>query len=52
MHKTFWSRNMKGKDHLEVVGIDEKIILKIGLTEIGWDCVDQTHLGQDTDRLL
>jgi len=27
MHTTFWSENLKGKDHLEHLGVDGKIIL-------------------------
>jgi hypothetical protein len=25
---TFWSENLKGRDHLEGIGVDDKIILK------------------------
>jgi hypothetical protein len=28
MHKTFLSENLKGRDHSEDLGIDEKIILE------------------------
>jgi hypothetical protein len=28
MHTKFWSEKLKGRDHLEDLGIDEKIILK------------------------
>jgi hypothetical protein len=28
MHAEFWSENLKGRDNLEVLGIDEKIILE------------------------
>jgi len=28
MHKKFWSKNMKGKDLLEDLGVYKKIILK------------------------
>jgi hypothetical protein len=28
MHTKFWSRNMKGRDHFEDIGVDVKIILE------------------------
>jgi hypothetical protein len=28
MHKKFWSENLMGRDHLEDLGIDERITLE------------------------
>jgi hypothetical protein len=28
MHTTFWSVNLKGRDHVEDMGVDERIILE------------------------
>ena len=45
--------NLRERDHLEDVGVNERIILKMDLQEVGWgeggvrDCSD---LAQDTDR--
>jgi len=35
---------------LEDVGVDERIILKTDLQEVGWGIRDCTDLAQDTDR--
>jgi len=37
-----WSRNLKGRDHSEDLGIDGRII--------GWEGVDWIHLAQDGDQ--
>jgi hypothetical protein len=35
MHTRFWWKNLKGRDHLEEPGVDERIILKWILEK--WD---------------
>jgi hypothetical protein len=35
MHVTFWSASLKGRDHLEDLGVDEKRILERTLEELG-----------------
>jgi alpha-glucosidase (family GH31 glycosyl hydrolase) len=37
MHTKFWWENMKGKDYLGDLGIDN---IKLDLKEIGWEGVD------------
>jgi hypothetical protein len=44
MHTKFWSENLKGKHHLEDLGIDGK---RMDLVEIGWEGVDWIHPAQD-----
>jgi hypothetical protein len=46
MHIAFWLENLQGRDHLEDLGIGEKI--RMDLTEKGWECVDCLHLAQGT----
>jgi hypothetical protein len=37
MHIIFWFKNLQGRDHLEYLGIDGKIIfVRLALKEIGW----------------
>jgi len=38
------------EDNLEDQGVDEKIILKIGLQKIVWKCDEWTDLAQDWDK--
>jgi len=40
MHPKFWSENLKGRDHLEDLGIDGMIILRVDLREIAWEGTD------------
>jgi hypothetical protein len=42
--------NLKGRDHLEDLGIDRRIILEWILRDIGWEGVEWIHLGQDRDQ--
>jgi len=39
MQTKLWSENLKGRDHLEDIGIDEKIILEWILGKWGGRCV-------------
>jgi len=43
--------NLKGSDHLGEINIDEMIILKRILREIGCEDVGWIHLTQDRDQL-
>jgi hypothetical protein len=40
MHTKFWLKNLKGRDHLDHLGIDGKNNIKMDVREIGWDGVD------------
>jgi hypothetical protein len=50
MHTKFWTKNVKGRDHAEELGVDGKTISDWILGEIGWESVDWMHLAQDRDR--
>jgi hypothetical protein len=50
MHIIFWLENLKVRDHLEDLGVDKGIILKIDFKEIRWKVVDLIHLAQDGDQ--
>jgi len=41
----FCFKNLKGRDHTEVLGIDGNV--RLDLWEIGWEVVDFMHLSQD-----
>jgi hypothetical protein len=36
VHTWFWWGDLRETQHLEDLGIDGRIILKIGLQEVGW----------------
>jgi hypothetical protein len=40
----FWSDNLKGRDHLEDLGVDGRIILEWILEKLVWEVVDSIHL--------
>jgi hypothetical protein len=44
----FWMGSPEGRDHSEELCIGREIILKVILWEIGLECVDLTHVAQDT----
>jgi len=46
MYAKCWSENLKGRDHLEDLGVDGKIVL-VDLREIGWEGVNWMHRAQD-----
>jgi hypothetical protein len=46
MQTIFWLENLKGREHSEDVGVDEKIILEWILGKV----VDWTHLAQVRDQ--
>jgi hypothetical protein len=48
MHTKFRLENLKGRDHSEALGVDEK--LKMALREIELEVVDWIHLAQDRDQ--
>jgi hypothetical protein len=50
MHTLFWLENLRGRDHLEDLAINGKIILDRMLGKIGWEDVDWMHLSQDNDQ--
>jgi len=41
--------NLKGRDHLEDLGIEE-VNIRMYPREIGWESVDWMHLAQDRDQ--
>jgi hypothetical protein len=49
MHTVFWSENLKGRDHSEDLGVDERLII-IDVRKIRLECVDWIHLAQDWDQ--
>jgi hypothetical protein len=36
MHRSFWLESLKGRDHLDDLGVDGRIILKWILWKQGW----------------
>ena len=48
----FWWRDLREREHLETVGVDERIILKMYLQEMGWVGMKWINLAQDTERWL
>jgi hypothetical protein len=48
MHTIFLFENMNGRDHLEYLGIDGRILEWI-LGKRGWEGVDWMHLAQERD---
>jgi hypothetical protein len=49
IHTTFWLEIVKGREHLEDLGVDWDDI-RMDLKEIGWQIVDWMHLAQDRDQ--
>jgi hypothetical protein len=49
MQTKFWFENLKGRDHLEDLSIDGKLILEWILGK-QWEGVDWMHLVQDRDQ--
>jgi hypothetical protein len=43
-----WSENLKGREHLEDLGVDRRIILKC----IVWEGVDWIRLAQNRDESI
>jgi hypothetical protein len=44
----FESLNLKGRDHLEYLGVDGRIILGRILRKTGWEVMDWIYLAQDS----
>jgi hypothetical protein len=47
VHTAFWWGVLTERDHLEDLGIDERVILKWIFKK--WDCMDWIDLAQDRD---
>jgi hypothetical protein len=47
MHTEFLWRNLKEIEHLEVLGVNGRLILKIDLKAIGCDGVDWIYLAKE-----
>jgi len=41
------TENQKDKNHLEDLGTDKRINIKMGIKEIGWDGVDWTETSSE-----
>jgi hypothetical protein len=39
--------DLKGRDHLEDLGIEVEDNIRMALRDIGWEGVDWIHIGQD-----
>jgi hypothetical protein len=49
MHTVFWFEHLYGRDHLEDVGIDGKIVMEWMLRkQVGWCRLDSPGLGQES----
>jgi hypothetical protein len=46
----FWWGNLKGRDHLEDPGVDERITLRWIIQELRYGGTDGIDLAQDRDR--
>jgi hypothetical protein len=44
------TENLKGRRHSEHLGVDEKIIIRMELRDIGTEGVEWMHLAQDEDQ--
>jgi hypothetical protein len=42
--------SLKERDHLENLGVVERINIKMSVTKTGWEDVDQIHLAPDRDQ--
>jgi hypothetical protein len=49
MHTKFWSENLEGRDPLEDLDTDRKI-MRMHLRETWWEHVNWMHLAQDRDQ--
>jgi len=46
----FRSKNLKGRDHSEDLGLDERTIFIMDVRDISWEGVNWRHLAQDRDQ--
>jgi hypothetical protein len=49
MHTVFWWEYLKGRNHLDDLGVNEKTILE-WILEMGCEGVDWIHLAPDRDH--
>jgi hypothetical protein len=50
MHKQFLLKNLKGRDHSENPGIDEKDNIRMNLRETEWEGMNWMHLAEESDH--
>jgi hypothetical protein len=50
MCTVFWWVNLKERDHLKDLGVDEDGNIKIGFKELVWEGVDCINLVQERDK--
>jgi hypothetical protein len=50
VHTAFWRGGLRERDHLEDLGVDGRIIIKVDLQEVGWGGRGWIDLAQDMDR--
>jgi hypothetical protein len=47
-----WLKSLKGRDHLEDLGVDGKVVLKLIIMDIGLEDLHWIHLAQDKDKRI
>jgi len=47
-----WWEGLRERDHLEDLGMVGENKIKMGIVEIGWECVEWIDLVQDTNTWL
>jgi hypothetical protein len=52
MHTEFLRRNPKEREHLEVLGVNGRLLLKTDLKEMGCDSVGWIDLAKETETWL
>jgi hypothetical protein len=49
VHNGYWCGNARERDHLENLGVDRRIILKL-IFRLGWESVDCIYLVQEREK--